>query len=283
MNNDGWLPLVLDGNTHFVRIRLDRVEHRTEAEHIQKLLEERTSLLRRTNHEEAIRVICDTRPRSAWPLGLRALIEYPNARVEWVDPVAVPDSLALFGTDVGRDEPIATRLFRSFMTYARAAIYHLPDNPASAMRKLMMSGVSNAPPEAVVCGVSLPENRLLVYMRATRMPKELPAGAARATAIRAMQAALEREMDAIQLPVLDGVAAVPEPGWFESKLNGDSGVHLYMAIGYCAVTAHDQECASLSVKTPGAAVAFATFAPYAAGALATMPVPSLHRGARAGK
>lgn len=283
MSNDGWLPLTIDGGKHFVRVREGKAEHRTEAEHARRLHEEWTSIAARTNHAEAVKRIYDSAPRDVWPLGLRVLSEFPHVRAEWVDPIALPMSVALRGATLGDVDANLSRASPSFMTYARAAVYHMPDYPASAMRQLCVSGVRRVPHEATVCAVVCAENRLLVFMRATRVPTNLPAGAARATVIDETRRQLAREMEAIQLPVLDGVEAAVEPGWFESDVTDDPPrVHMYASIGRHAVTAHNDECSPLTVNLPGASVSFATFAPRpAAGALPTMRLESVHRSARA--
>lgn len=283
MSNNGWLPLTIDAGKHFVRIREGKVEHRTEAEHARRLHEEWTSIAARTNHTEAVKHIYDNAPRDMWPAGLRVLSEFPHVRAEWVNPITLPGSVTLLGANLGNVDANLSRLSPSFMTYARAAVYHMPDYPANAVRQLHVSGVHRVPPEATVCATVCSDNRLLVFMRATRIPVDLPTGAARATAIEETRQRLAREMEAIQLPVIEGVEATVEPGWFESNVTDDPPrVHMYASIGRHAVTAHNNVCSPLTVNLPGASVAFATFAPQpAAGALPTMPLGSVHRSARA--
>lgn len=284
MSNDGWFPLVVDASTHFVRIREGKVEHRTEAEHTRKLQGEWASIAARTDHVDAVREIYESTPRADWPLGLRVLAEASHVRAEWVDPKAVPESVSLLEAGLDNVEAAAQRLFPSFMTYARAAIYHMPGQPIDAVRKLRIAGVLNAPPEAKVV-IACIGKQLLVFMRATRVPKDLPTGAARATAIRNARRELELQMNAVKLPTLDGVEAASEPGWFESNfIDQPPSVHMYRSIGRYAITVHDDDCSLLSVQLPGATVPFATFSSsLAASALPTTLIVSQHRGARAGK
>lgn len=284
MSNDGWLPLTIDGSKHFVRVREGKVEHRKEEEHVLLLNAERSNILARTNHRDAIRSIYDSVPRADWPLGLRVLSDTPHATAEWVNPDTLPNSVSLFNVGIGDLGPSFTQLFPSFMTYARAAVYQMPDYPADATRKLRMAMTSpetrdNAvPPEAAICCAVVTENRLLVFMRATRaLPKDMPTGAARATVIRNMRQELANQMNAVRLPAIDGVEATSE-GWFESDfVDEPPSVHVYTRIGKYAVTAYDRVCSQISVNLPGASLAFATFSPQiAVGALPTTLIKRPH-------
>lgn len=283
MSNDGWLPLTIDGSKHFVRVREGKVEHRAEGEHARLLKAEWDSIAARTSHKDELKRIYDSVPRVDWPLGLRWLIDTPHARAEWVNPDTLPNSVSLSNAGIGDLGSSFTTLFPSFMTYARVAIYEMPGHPASATRTLRMAMTSRrtrdstVPPEAAICCV-VDGNRLIVFMRAKRaLPADMPTGAARATAIRNVRQGLERDMNAIELPEIEGVYATSE-GWFESDFVDDPpSVHVYRSIRRYAVTAYDDVCSYLSVNLPGASVAFATWSPrIAAGAAPTTLIKSPH-------
>jgi len=292
MSNDGWLPLTIhagtvDASKHFVRVREGKVEHRTEEEHVRMMREEWNSIAARTDHVDAVKRIYDTRPRADWPLGLRVLSEAPHVRARWANPDVFPDSVTLIDSGLGDLGSDVDEAFPSFMTYARASVYHLQRYPADAMRQLDIMVAPNVrdsiPPEAAICAIAIGENRLLVFMRARcAIPTGHATATARVTAVHNARRDLAIRMNEIKLPVIDGVKAISR-GWFESNfVDGPPVVHMYMSIGEYAVTAYDDACSSLSVNISDTEVPFATFAKQpVAGAQFTRLLKRPHHVARA--